>query len=154
MKILCVCLGNICRSPLAEGILKSKLPTSFFVDSAGLLSFHQGEHPDERAIKVAHNHHLDISKQKSRPILDSDFDQFDLIYCMDESVYREVLAKAKNEEQKSKVKLFLKEVQLGDGKNVPDPYYGTFKDFESVYQLIDEASEMIAQKLSNNKINN
>ncbi len=147
MKILCVCLGNICRSPLAEGVLQAKLPDSFFIDSAGLISMHEGEHPDKRSIKVADNHHLDISKQKSRPIVAEDFQNFDIIYCMDESVYKETLSRAKNEEERNKVQLFLEAAGIVDEKDVPDPYWGDISDFESVYQLIDKASEMITKKL-------
>ncbi|RZJ48358.1 MAG: low molecular weight phosphotyrosine protein phosphatase, partial [Chryseobacterium sp.] len=80
MKILMVCLGNICRSPLAEGILRSKLPDSFLIDSVGTISMHEGETPDKRAVKTAANHGIDISKQKSRPLHVSDFDTFDKIY--------------------------------------------------------------------------
>lgn len=91
MKILAVCLGNICRSPLAEGILKSKLPESFIIDSAGTIALHEGEHPDKRAISTAAKYGLDISKQRSRPILPKDFEDFDLIYCMDLSVFETVI---------------------------------------------------------------
>ena len=97
MKILVVCLGNICRSPLAEGILKSKLPENFTVDSAGTISLHEGEHPDKRAIETAENHGIKIGKQRSRPITKKDLEDFDKIYCMDISVYEDVISMAKNE---------------------------------------------------------
>ncbi|WP_297982392.1 low molecular weight protein-tyrosine-phosphatase [uncultured Chryseobacterium sp.] len=150
MKILMVCLGNICRSPLAEGIMKTKLPENFEVDSAGTISMHEGEHPDKRAIKTAAKHGVDISKQKSRPITAKDLENFHKIYCMDLSVFEDVISKAKNEQQRQKIKLFLEEAgNTVENIEVPDPYWGDMAEFESVYQLIDEASEKIAQKLQN-----
>lgn len=141
MKILMVCLGNICRSPLAEGILKSKLPDIFLVDSAGTISNHRGENPDHRSIKTAENHGIDISKQVSRQILKNDLEEYDYIFCMDKNNLKDVLALAKNEKQKAKVSL------LVENKNVPDPYWDKLEDFEIVFQMIDEACEKIAKKL-------
>jgi protein-tyrosine phosphatase len=148
MKILMVCLGNICRSPLAEGIMKTKLPDHYTVDSAGTISMHEGEHPDKRAIKTAANHHIDISKQRSRPVTRKDFENFDKIYCMDIDVLEDVVSKTKNEEERQKVSLFLE--VLGDHKNaeVPDPYWGDMKDFENVFQLLDKGCEAIKKQLS------
>jgi len=103
MKILMVCLGNICRSPLAEGIMKAKAPENFLVDSAGTISLHEGEHPDKRAIKTAALHGIDISKQRSRPVTAQDFDLFDKIYCMDVDVLADVVSKAKSDSQRKKV---------------------------------------------------
>ncbi|KIC64151.1 low molecular weight protein-tyrosine-phosphatase [Chryseobacterium taiwanense] len=147
MKILMVCLGNICRSPLAEGIMKTKLPENCIVDSAGTISMHEGEHPDKRAIKTAANHTIDISRQRSRPITTADFENFDKIYCMDEGVLADAISKTENEEQRQKVSLFLE--VLGDHKNteVPDPYWGDMKDFENVFQLLDKGCEKIAENL-------
>lgn len=147
MKILMVCLGNICRSPLAEGIMKTKLPESFFVDSVGTISMHEGEHPDKRAIKTAANHNIDISGQRSRPITKSDLETFDRIYCMDIDVYEDVISKARNEEQRQKVSLFLE--ALGDHKNaeVPDPYWGSMNDFEDVFQLLDKGCDAIKKQI-------
>ncbi|WP_288448218.1 low molecular weight protein-tyrosine-phosphatase [uncultured Chryseobacterium sp.] len=148
MKILMVCLGNICRSPLAEGIMKTKLPDHYTVDSAGTISMHEGEHPDKRAVKTAANHHIDISKQRSRPVTRKDFENFDKIYCMDIDVLEDVVSKTKNEEERQKVSLFLE--VLGDHKNaeVPDPYWGDMKDFENVFQLLDKGCEAIKKQLS------
>ncbi|AZA83006.1 protein-tyrosine-phosphatase [Chryseobacterium lactis] len=148
MKILMVCLGNICRSPLAEGIMKTKLPESFSVDSAGTISLHEGEHPDKRAVRTAANHHIDISKQKSRPITRNDFKTFDKVYCMDIDVFEDVVSKTKNEEERQKVSLFLE--VLGDQTNaeVPDPYWGDMKDFEDVFQLLDKGCDRIAAQLN------
>ncbi|SHF42168.1 low molecular weight protein-tyrosine-phosphatase [Chryseobacterium vrystaatense] len=147
MKILMVCLGNICRSPLAEGIMKTKVPENFLVDSAGTISMHEGKHPDKRAVKTAANHSVDISKQKSRPITKADFEVFDKIYCMDINIYEDVISKSANEDQRRKVSLFLE--ALGDHKNaeVPDPYWGDMTDFEEVFQLIDRGCEAIKKHI-------
>lgn len=147
MKILMVCLGNICRSPLAEGIMKTKVPESFIVDSAGTISMHEGEHPDKRAIKTAANHGVDISKQRSRPITRTDFETFDKIYCMDIDVYADVVSKAKNEDERQKISLFLEDA--GDHKNaeVPDPYWGDMKDFENVFQLLEKGCNAIKEQI-------
>ncbi|MBU8882967.1 low molecular weight phosphotyrosine protein phosphatase [Kaistella sp. DKR-2] len=148
MKILVVCLGNICRSPLAAGILKSKLPESFIIDSAGTISQHEGEHPDKRAIATAKSNGIDISKQRSRPISKKDFEEFDKIYCMDVSVYEDVISMAKNDEQRSKVSLFLEEAEIPvNNYEVFDPYWSEMDGFEEVYQLLNDASEKIKTKL-------
>ena len=141
-----VCLGNICRSPLAEGILKSKLPKSFTVDSAGTIDYHQGNAPDFRSVEVAKNHQIDISKQKSRPITKADLENFDYIFCMDENNLQDVIAMTKTQEQKVKVSLILE-----NRAAVPDPYYGNVNDFENVFQLLDKACGKIAEKLETSK---
>ena len=152
MKILMVCLGNICRSPLAEGILKSKLPENFFIDSAGTSAFHNGENPDTRSISTAKNHGIDISQQRSRPLQIWDFDEFDRIYCMDKSNLKNVLAMAETEEQKAKVSLILDVLQDENLTEVPDPYYGDTYGFEKVYEMLDRACEIIAQEIQNPKL--
>lgn len=144
-----VCLGNICRSPLAEGIMQSKLPEGFTVDSAGTISLHEGKHPDKRAIKIAANHGIDISKQKSRPIVPNDLEDFDRIFCMDMNNYEDVISMAKDEAQRAKITLVLEEAGFhGDEIEVPDPYWGDLQDFEEVYQMLDKATEKIAAKLT------
>lgn len=149
MKILVVCLGNICRSPLAEGILKAKLPENFTVDSAGTISLHEGEHPDKRAVQTAKNHGIDISKQKSRPITTEDFEDFDKILCMDVSVIEDVLSMAEAGEQRSKVALFLEEAEMpGNNYEVFDPYWSEMDGFEEVFLLLKEASEKLKAKYS------
>lgn len=149
MKILVVCLGNICRSPLAEGILKSKLPENFTVDSAGTISLHEGEKPDKRAVKTAQNHSVDISQQRSRPINSGDLEDFDQIYCMDLSVYEDVISLAKSEKQRLKISLFLQEADLPiNNYEVFDPYWSGLDGFEEVYQLLDQAADSIAAKLT------
>lgn len=146
VKILMVCLGNICRSPLAEGILRSKLDSNFIIDSAGTGGWHAGESPDQRSIETAKLHGFDISYQRARKFSITDFDLFDYIYVMDQSNYKDVLNLAPNEVAKEKVALI-----LGDSKEVPDPYYGGQEGFESVYYLLDQACEDIAKNLSAKK---
>lgn len=148
MKILMVCLGNICRSPLAEGIMKSKLPADFVVDSAGTSGFHSGDAPDPRSIAVAQKYGIDISNQRSRQISVQDFEEFDKIYCMDKSNLKNVLALAENDEQRQKVALLLTEADRESiFTEVPDPYYGGAKGFEKVFEMIDIACEEIAKKI-------
>lgn len=151
VKILMVCLGNICRSPLAEGILASKLPKDkFFVDSAGTGAWHSGNQPDARSIAVAKKHQLDISTQRARLFKVEDFETFDYIYVMDKSNFRDVIRLAKNDEQKEKVEIILNELYPDENVDVPDPYYGIANGFEMVYQMLDEACEIIATKLKAN----
>ncbi|MFD2603182.1 low molecular weight protein-tyrosine-phosphatase [Flavobacterium suzhouense] len=148
VKILMVCLGNICRSPLAEGILQSKLPAGdFIVDSAGTGNWHAGEGPDRRSVATAKNRGLDISCQKARQIKVSDFDTFDHIYVMDTSNLSDVQKLAPNASAKAKVKLMMNEVHPGKNVNVPDPYYGGPEGFDNVYDMLDEACEIVARKL-------
>lgn len=147
VKILMVCLGNICRSPLAEGILASKLPENFIVDSAGTGSWHVGHSPDKRSIAVAQKNGLCIDGQKGRQFKTADFDEFDYIYVMDSSNYRDVIQLAKTPEHKNKVHLILNELFPDENVDVPDPYYGTANGFDSVYQMLDEAAEIISTKL-------
>ncbi|MFH4968783.1 low molecular weight protein-tyrosine-phosphatase [Gaetbulibacter sp. M240] len=148
-KILMVCLGNICRSPLAEGILKSKLPSnSFLVDSAGTANYHVDSPPDKRSIITARSHGLEISHLRGRQFNSDDFEVFDLIYTMDNSNYQNVIRQARKEEDKLKVKLILNEVYPGKDLDVPDPYYSGDQGFENVYQMLNEACEIISNKLT------
>jgi protein-tyrosine phosphatase len=148
VKILMVCLGNICRSPLAEGILASKLPKDkFTVDSAGTGSWHIGRAPDERSIAIAKKNKVDISRQKGRQFTTSDFDAFDYIYVMDNSNYWDVVKLVDNQEQTEKVQLILNELFPNENVDVPDPYFGLPNGFNTVYKMLDEACEVIAKKL-------
>ncbi len=142
-----VCLGNICRSPLAEGIMKTKVPAGFLIDSAGTISMHEGKHPDKRAVETAALHGIDISKQRSRPITAGDFEKFDKIYCMDIDVMADVVSKARTEKQRQKVSLFLE--VLGDHENaeVPDPYWGGADEFDHVFQLLEAGCNKIAEQI-------
>lgn len=147
-RILMVCLGNICRSPLAEGILKSKLnPERFIVDSAGTGHWHVGDAPDPRSIKVAKKYGIDISYQRGRQFSERDYEDFDLIYVMDNDNKRNVLALAPDETSKKKVRLILNELFENENVDVPDPYYGGENDFEHVFKLLNEASELISKKI-------
>jgi len=148
-KILMVCLGNICRSPLAEGILASKLdPTKFEVDSAGTAGYHVGELPDRRSIATAKQHGLDISYQRCRKFVYQDFQVFDYIFAMDQSNYDNILSLAKTQEDRAKVHLILNQISPNSNAEVPDPYYGGDQGFENVYQMLDEACTIFAEKLS------
>ncbi len=148
-RVLMVCLGNICRSPLAEGILKSKVNSNYiFVDSAGTASYHTGHLPDKRSIEVARKYGIDITSQRARKFETNDFDIFDEIYVMDESNYHNVLMKARNQVDELKVKMILNEVNPDANKNVPDPYYGGDDGFENVFKMLDEACEIIAKRLT------
>jgi protein-tyrosine phosphatase len=148
VKILMVCLGNICRSPLAEGILASKLPKDkFIVDSAGTGHWHVGKHPDERSIATARKNGVDITNQRGKHFTTQYFEDFDYIYVMDNSNYEDVIFLAKTEEDKKKVKLILDELFPGDNVDVPDPYYGLQNGFDMVYNMLDEATDLLAKKL-------
>ena len=148
IKILIVCLGNICRSPLAEGILASKLPTNkFIVDSAGTGSWHIGHAPDERSINVGKKNKIDISHQKGRQFSSADFDAFDYIYVMDSSNYRDVLQLAITQDHKDKVQMILNDLFPNENVDVPDPYFGLANGFEIVYNMLDEVCDVISKKL-------
>lgn len=147
-KILMVCLGNICRSPLAEGILQSKLPKDqFIIDSAGTGSWHAGQLPDKRSIETAKKHGIDITNQRARQFKLTDFEDFDYIYAMDISNYKNILSLAPSEMAKSKVKLILNELFPNKNIEVPDPYYGGQDGFEEVFKMLDEACNVIVKKL-------
>ncbi len=149
-KVLMVCLGNICRSPLAEGILQNKVnPEKVFVDSAGTAGYHVGSKPDKRSIAVAKKYGIDINHQRCRKFEKKDFKDFDLIYAMDRSNYNNIVALAQSEDDIKRVKLLLDEVELGT-KEVPDPYHGAEDGFEHVFRLIDSACHAIANQLKNN----
>lgn len=148
-RILFVCLGNICRSPLAEGImlnLKNRYRLNLHIDSAGTANYHVGEAPDKRTIANAKKNGIDLSALRARQFTVSDFDEFDSIYVMDKTNLKNVLALAKNETLKQKVVLFLEAVNKSDVVEVPDPYYGTEKNFEEVFQLLYKACETYSQQ--------
>ncbi len=154
MKILFVCLGNICRSPLAEGILKKKMKDNnidAIVDSAGLEPYHIGQKPDERTLKVAEEHGLEISDHVMRLFSKSDFDSYDQIFVMDQANLRDVLFMARNEDDKKKVRKVLSVLKDKQNKNVPDPYYGKYEDFEEAHDLLEEACELIVRDLKEKK---
>ncbi len=146
MKVLMVCLGNICRSPMAEGILreyarKKNLPID--VDSAGTSHFHVGEAPDRRAIQCMKSHGIDISNLRARQFSTDDFHAFDRIYAMDINNYHTLADMAKTDAHRQKLKLILSEIPNNMDFNVPDPYYGVMDDFEDVYQRLSHAMECL-----------
>ena len=149
IKVLMVCLGNICRSPLAEGILQSKINADeVFVDSAGTAAYHVGNLPDKRSIEVASQYGINITNQRARKFTVRDFDTFDFIYAMDESNYQNILLLARDKKDESKVQMILNETHAHQNLNVPDPYYGGNQGFENVYTMLNEACEIIANKIS------
>lgn len=152
MKILMVCLGNICRSPLAEGILRSKLDRDFFVDSAGTGNWHVGKPPDKRSVAVGKKYGVDISQLKARQFKSTDFDEFDFIFVMDESNYEDIVSMTEREDHRSKVRLILGELNDIENTDVPDPYYGEEDGFENVYRLLDEATSELVRKLKANEV--
>jgi protein-tyrosine phosphatase len=146
-KILMVCLGNICRSPLAQGILETKIDADkVFVDSAGTGAYHIGKLPDSRSIAVANKYSIDITDQRARQFNVEDFDEFDIIFAMDQSNYQNIISLARTVEDEEKVKLILNEISLEDN-SVPDPYYGGDRGFDNVYEMLDEACSIIANRL-------
>ena len=138
-----VCLGNICRSPIAHGIMANISPNSF-VDSAGTGSYHIGSPPDPRSIQVAQDNGIDISHQSARQFQSSDFTKFDNIFVMDRQNYRDVIAKVNHQDDIDKVELLCEAAGLGM-RPVPDPYYGGDEGFQSVFDLVKTACHRIAE---------
>ena len=141
-----VCLGNICRSPLAEGIMAEKLKSinkPFFIDSAGTGGWHAGEPPDHRSIDVAEKYGIDISNQRARKITFNDLESFDYIFTMDEEVQKDVIGLTENTTQKSKIFLMLSFAGFKGNVIVPDPYWGGKEEFEATYKLLDKACDQI-----------
>ncbi|MEL7020777.1 MAG: low molecular weight protein-tyrosine-phosphatase [Bacteroidota bacterium] len=152
MKILMVCLGNICRSPLAEGIMKAQIRTrqlAWIVDSAGTSGWHEGELPDPRSIEEAQQHGIDITDQRSRKILPTDLDEFDLILAMDASNYNDLRRLATTDTQRSKIKMIMNMVAPGQNQNVPDPYYDN--GFPKVYNMLESACLAIVDQYADTK---
>jgi len=151
MKILMVCLGNICRSPLAEGILQDKAwkaGLKWSIESAGTNGYHTGEAPHPLSQKVARINGVDISKQRSRNFVAEDFHRFDKIYAMSDDVIDDMRRIAKNNFDEKKVDLLLNELFPGQNVDVPDPWYGPEPGFHHVYKMIDEACDAIVRKYS------
>ncbi len=145
MKILMVCLGNICRSPLAEGILKAKVREhglDWQVDSAGTSSWHVGELPDPRSIATARKHGIDITDQRARQLRPEDLDEYDLILAMDRSNLHDILRLARNDEQRRKVRLIMEFADPDNAQDVPDPYWDD-DGFEQVFHMLERAAEGI-----------
>lgn len=149
MRILMVCLGNICRSPLAEGILQQKAfekGLNWTVESAGTGNWHVGEPPHHLSQKVARLNGVDISKQRARQFRKDDFEQFDFIYVMDSSNYSDVKRMAGNAFNETKIDLLLNELYDGENRAVPDPWFGEEDGYHAVFELIDRACDKIIEK--------
>lgn len=152
MKVLMVCLGNICRSPLAHGLLREKVldhTLNIEVDSAGTSGFHVGEAPDPRMRETAKKFGLNIDDLRARQFTAQDFNDFDLIYAMDQSNLKNILSLATSESDKNKVRLILNESNPGNDLEVPDPYYGGDQGFIDVYNMLDLATDKIIEKYIN-----
>ena len=142
IKILCVCLGNICRSPLAEGIFRKQaeaLGIAAEIDSCGTANYHVGESPDPRSIQKGKEYGIDISTLKGRQFSSKDFETFDVIFAMDLSNYRNILSLDEKSKYASKVKLLLEESYPDSKMEVPDPYYGGEQGFEDIYHMMNKA---------------
>ena len=148
VKILMVCLGNICRSPLAEGILASKLPKDKFeVDSAGTGNWHVGKKPDERSIATAKKNGIDISNQRGKLFKKAHFKEFDYIFVMDNTNYENVMHLAPDLESSKKVQLILNELFPNENVDVPDPYYGLQNGFDMAFEMLNQSCEILANRL-------
>ena len=146
MKILMVCLGNICRSPLAEALLADKALKAgliWQVESAGTNGFHTGEAPHRLSQMVAKKNGLDICKQKSRTFIKEDFDKFDRIYAMADDVLPEIKFIAGKKYDSNKVELLMNELTPGSNKNIPDPWYGPIEGYHTIYAMIDKACDAL-----------
>lgn len=153
MKVLMVCLGNICRSPIAEGILRHKAAEKgldIITDSAGTSAFHVGESPDHRMILTASKNGIDISDLSARQFVSADYQNFDLIYAMDESNYENMIRLANNDSDREKVRLILNESAPGSNAEVPDPYYGGDQGFQHVIDLLDVAVDKVIERIETN----
>jgi protein-tyrosine phosphatase len=151
MKILMVCLGNICRSPLAEGILQHKAQAAglhWIVDSAGTNGYHTGEAPHRLSQKVATQHGIDISSQRARNFKNSDFDVYDKIYALAADVMDDIKQIAGEKFDPDIACLLLDELYPGQQRDVPDPWYGSEQGYHEVFALIDEACNKIVEKYS------
>jgi protein-tyrosine phosphatase len=149
MRVLMVCLGNICRSPLAEGILKSKVESlglDWHVDSAGTGSWHIGELPDKRSVQIAREKGIDITDQRARQFSARDFDLFDMILVMDSSNYNNIVRLARHDGDKEKIDLLLNYAYPNQNRAVPDPYYDG--GFEKVFEMIDLACDKLIESRS------
>ncbi len=153
-KVLMVCLGNICRSPMAQGILEHKVEESGLdveVDSAGTSDYHIGQAPDHRAIAKSKEYGIDISQYKGRQLVAEDFEEFDRILVMDTSNYNNAVALVEDEQKKAKVEMILNLSQPGNNMSVPDPYFGGEEGFENVYQLLDHACDVLIKELKSER---
>lgn len=153
MKILMVCLGNICRSPMADGLLRKKVKEkglNIIVDSAGTSNYHIGEAPDHRMRATAKKLGCPIDELRARQFSVNDFDEFDIIYAMDSSNYNNIIALARNDNDRSKVRLMLNELYPNENRAVPDPYFGGEQGFIDVFNMLDEVTDVVIKELLKN----
>jgi protein-tyrosine phosphatase len=151
IRILFVCTGNICRSPTAEGVFRhlveaEGLSDRFQIDSAGTDSYHAGQGPDKRAVKIAKKHGVDIGHQKARALKEADYAAYDYIFAMDGGHFHELQARAPGKVS-AKIEMFLSAATHLDRQEVPDPWYGNEKDFEDVYALVRTGAEALLKKI-------
>ncbi|MEM1270217.1 MAG: low molecular weight protein-tyrosine-phosphatase [Bacteroidota bacterium] len=152
-RVLFVCLGNICRSPLAEGVFRQKvhehgLDDQFEIDSAGTGAWHAGEAPDARMRETARRHGVSIDEQRARQLVSADLSRYDHIFVMDRSNLRNAQALDRSGRHAGKIRLFRDFDPNPGDRNVPDPYYGGADGFETVYQIVDRTSEALLRELS------
>lgn len=146
MRVIFVCLGNICRSPIAEGVLRHKLlekKLEGIVASAGTSDWHQGDAPHRSSQKVCRQNGVDISRQKSQAFVREMFTEYDLIFAMDSNNYKDLMQMTNSQEDQTKIKLFSSLIPNFEPQDIPDPYYGDFSGYEHVYKMIDELCEQL-----------
>jgi len=150
-----VCLGNICRSPMAEGILRHKVHEAGLdieIDSAGTSNQHRNQHPDWRAVKCLNIYGIDISKLRARQFNKKDFEAFDILFTMDKSNHENVLKLSSAETDRAKVKMLLNEYYADKNMEVPDPWFGEMDGFHAVYHLLNDACDALIEKLKQNEL--
>lgn len=150
-----VCLGNICRSPIAEGVMRhlvSEAGLDWTVESAGTNGYHTGEEPHRHSQKVCRDRGIDISGQRACRFTARDFDRYDVIYAMAGDVYEDIRRTGGRHADMSKVKLFLEELEPGSGASVPDPWYGTEEGYLPVYRMIEDTCRVILHKYDGQKV--
>jgi len=158
ISVLFVCMGNICRSPTAEGVFQSvvkqaKMDNFIAVDSAGTHGYHIGESPDGRSQETARENGVDLSLQKARKVTAEDFQHFDYIIAMDQANYEDLKRLAVSEEEQQKLSLFMQYSEDWDNDEVPDPYYGGDNGFDQVFDMVLSASEGLLKNIIKNSQN-
>lgn len=152
VKVLFICMGNICRSPTAEGVFRhlvdqANASDTIFIDSAGTHAYHVGEPPDSRALSTACSRNIDMSRQRARRVTENDFEEFDYVLAMDKSNQQDLLRICPDHLQ-HKVELFLNYADNFNETEVPDPYYGGASGFEHVFDLVEDASKGLIKKIA------
>ncbi len=160
ISVVFVCMGNICRSPTAEGVFRhvvqqKSLEDQIHIDSAGTHAYHIGEKPDARARSTARNRGIDLSMQRARKIELNDFDRFDYVIAMDRSNFQDLKQlkdQSVNHKDKFNLHLFMDFATGWDSKEVPDPYYGGDRGFETVFDMVQSASEGLLEHIIKNNL--